>query len=55
MFQAKCVLITWTFMALYLFIKWLFGFSIIAITALSVMMSVDFMVPDSHTLLAAVW
>ena len=33
----------------------LFGFSIIAITALSVMMSVDFMVPDSHTLLAAVW
>ncbi|RLY53043.1 protoheme IX farnesyltransferase, partial [Escherichia coli] len=26
-----------------------------AITALSVMMSVDFMVPDSHTLLAAVW
>ncbi|MGX2752369.1 hypothetical protein, partial [Escherichia coli] len=23
--------------------------------ALSVMMSVDFMVPDSHTLLAAVW
>ncbi len=32
----------------------LFGFSIIAITALSVMMSVDFMVPDSHTLLAAV-
>ncbi|WP_244406175.1 hypothetical protein, partial [Escherichia coli] len=24
-------------------------------TALSVMMSVDFMVPDSHTLLAAVW
>ena len=33
----------------------LFGFSIIAITALSVMMSVVFMVPDSHTLLAAVW
>ncbi|SUX86956.1 protoheme IX farnesyltransferase [Citrobacter koseri] len=29
----------------------LFGFSIIAITALSVMMSVDFMVPDSHSLL----
>lgn len=25
MFQAKCVLITWTFMALYLFIKWIFG------------------------------
>ncbi|NAL59375.1 protoheme IX farnesyltransferase, partial [Escherichia coli] len=24
-------------------------------TALSVMMSVDFMVPNSHTLLAAVW
>ena len=26
MFQAKCVLITWTFMALYLFIKWIFGY-----------------------------
>jgi len=33
----------------------LFGFSIIAITALSVMMSVDFMVPDSHSLLTYVW
>jgi len=33
----------------------LFGFSIIAITALSVMMSVDFMVPDSHNLLTYVW
>ncbi|VDA29587.1 hypothetical protein [Klebsiella pneumoniae] len=30
----------------------LFVFSIVAITALSVMMSVDFMVPDSHSLLA---
>jgi len=33
----------------------LFGFSIIAITALSVMMSVDFMVPDSQSLLTYVW
>src|SRR5699024_6023899 len=33
----------------------LFGFSIIAITALSVMVSVDFKVPHTHTLLAAVW
>lgn len=32
----------------------LFVFSIVAITALSVMMSVDFMVPDSHSLLAYV-
>ena len=32
----------------------LFVFSIVAITALSVMMSVDFMVPDSHNLLAYV-
>ncbi len=24
MFQVKCVLITWAFMALYLFIKWIF-------------------------------
>ncbi len=31
------------------------GLYIIAIAALSVMMSVDFMVPDSHTLLASVW
>ena len=33
----------------------LFGFSIIAITALSVMMSVDFMVPNSQNLLTYVW
>ncbi len=33
----------------------LFVFSIVAITALSVMMSVDFMVPDSHNLLTYVW
>jgi protoheme IX farnesyltransferase len=32
----------------------LFVFSIVAITALSVMMSVDFMVPNSHNLLAYV-
>jgi len=32
----------------------LFVFSILAITALSVMMSVDFMVPDSHNLLTMV-
>ncbi|MDU7647758.1 MAG: heme o synthase [Klebsiella michiganensis] len=32
----------------------LFVFSIVAITALSVMMSVDFMVPDSHNLLTMV-
>jgi protoheme IX farnesyltransferase len=33
----------------------LFVFSIVAITSLSVMMSVDFMVPDSHNLLTYVW
>ncbi|CNU21172.1 protoheme IX farnesyltransferase [Salmonella enterica subsp. enterica serovar Bovismorbificans] len=33
----------------------LFGFSIIAITALSIMMSVDFMVPNSQNLLTYVW
>ncbi|MEY8710619.1 protoheme IX farnesyltransferase [Mangrovibacter phragmitis] len=33
----------------------LFVFSIVAITSLSVMMSVDFMVPDSHSLLTYVW
>ena len=33
----------------------LFVFSIVAITSLSVMMSVDFMVPDSHSMLAYVW
>ncbi|MDP0925499.1 protoheme IX farnesyltransferase, partial [Klebsiella pneumoniae] len=32
----------------------LFVFSIVSITALSVMMSVDFMVTDSHSLLAYV-
>ena len=32
-----------------------FVFSIVAITSLSVMMSVDFMVPDSHNLLTYVW
>ncbi|NMJ16054.1 protoheme IX farnesyltransferase, partial [Salmonella enterica subsp. enterica serovar Anatum] len=32
-----------------------FGFSIIAITALSIMMSVDFMVPNSQNLLTYVW
>ncbi|SAF99893.1 protoheme IX farnesyltransferase [Enterobacter cloacae] len=33
----------------------LFVFSIVAITSLSVMMSVDFMVPDSQNLLTYVW
>ncbi|MGM3313023.1 UbiA family prenyltransferase, partial [Enterobacter hormaechei subsp. steigerwaltii] len=33
----------------------LFVFSIVAITSLSVMMSVDFMVPDSQHLLTYVW
>ncbi|BDH46827.1 protoheme IX farnesyltransferase [Salmonella enterica subsp. enterica serovar Choleraesuis] len=33
----------------------LFVFSIVAITSLSVMMSVDFMVPDSQNLMAYVW
>lgn len=33
----------------------LFVFSIVAITSLSVMMSVDFMVPDSQSLLTYVW
>lgn len=33
----------------------LFVFSIVAITSLSVMMSVDFMVPDSNSLLTYIW
>ena len=33
----------------------LFVFSIVAITSLSVMMSVDFMVPDSQNLMTYVW
>ncbi|MBJ3814806.1 protoheme IX farnesyltransferase [Shimwellia pseudoproteus] len=33
----------------------LFVFSIVAITSLSVMMSVDFMVPDTHNLVAWAW